>query len=141
MPGLRLSHHEGVVGPGQLPEELRLRPRDVDRAVPGKGGVVEVEHLVVERLQTTLGDRDEPYRQIKARQPGRGLEQLRDVLEVATDVGAGANTTNGGDEAHGRVGLGHAGSVPPDRRPWTGSSPGSSTGSTTASQPDKDDPS
>jgi hypothetical protein len=42
--------------------------------------VVQVEHLVVEALQGSFGDGDQPDRQVEAGQPGRGLDQVRNVL-------------------------------------------------------------
>jgi hypothetical protein len=46
MTGLGLRHHERVPLPGQPPEVVGLRARDVDRAFPGELLVVEVEDLV-----------------------------------------------------------------------------------------------
>ena len=48
--------------------------------------VVEVEHLVVERLQRALGEGDQPDREVQARQPRGGLHQVGEVLEVDLDV-------------------------------------------------------
>jgi len=91
---LCLCHDVRVVLPGQITEIPRLRAGDVDRALAGERHVVQVEHLVVERLQAALRNGDQAYRQVEAGQPGRRLEQVRDVLQVAADIGASANTTD-----------------------------------------------
>src|SRR3989338_6371921 len=112
MTRLRLRHDEGVVLLRDLSEEVRLLSRDVDCPLAGEGRVVEVEHLVVEALERTLGERDEAHRQVEAREPRRRLHQVREVLEVQRDVLALADAAHGGDEADGGVGLDHA-LVPP----------------------------
>ena len=67
--GLGLRNHEGVVLARQLAQRLGLLAGDIDCAAARELDVVEVEHLVVERLQATLRDRDQADRQVKARQP------------------------------------------------------------------------
>ena len=69
MARLGLRHDEGLVLAGDLAELLCLLPRDVDGALPGIGGVVEVQDLVVEGLQRPLRERDEPDRGSRAREP------------------------------------------------------------------------
>ena len=56
--------------------------------VSREGGVVEVEHLVVERLQRALRQRDQSDRQIERGQPARRLHQVTVMLDVAHDVGS-----------------------------------------------------
>src|SRR5207247_7980990 len=110
--GVSLRHREGVVLLRDLTEELGLLAWNIDRALPREGRVVEVEHLVVERLQGTLRERDEPHRNVEAREPGGRLHEVREVLEVELDVPALPDTTHGGDEPDGRVRFDH--SLAPD---------------------------
>ncbi len=107
MPGLRLGHQVHVPLPGQRAEVVRLRPGDVDRALPGEVLVVEVEYLVVEALQRALWHGDQPDRQVQAGQPRSGLNQVRQMLEVDTDLVATANPAHGRHEADGLIGLDH----------------------------------
>src|SRR2546425_2603008 len=111
VPGLGLGHDERVVLLGDLAERLRLLAGDVDRALAGEGGVVEVEHLVVERLQRALGERDQPHGNVERRQPRGRFHQVAQVLEVDLDVLALADAAHGGDETDGGVGLDHAAEV------------------------------
>ncbi len=108
VPGLRLGHDERVVLPGDLAELFGLLTGDIDRALPREGRVIQVEHLVVEGLQSALRERDQPHREVQARQPRRGLHQVREVLEVELDVLALADAAHGGDEADRGVRLDHA---------------------------------
>src|ERR1700749_4378011 len=107
MPRLRLGHQERVPLPGQLAEVVRLRAGYVDRALPRDRLVVQVEPLVVEALQGPFGDGDQPDGQVEAGQPGRGLDQVRNVLQVDRDVGAAPDATHGGNKADGLVRLDH----------------------------------
>src|SRR5207302_1581694 len=91
---------------------LRLLARDVDRALARELRVVEVEDLVVEALERPLGQRDEPDRQVEARQPGGGLDQVSEVLEVEPDVPPVANGAAGGNDPDDRIG----------RRAWSSTS-------------------
>src|SRR5439155_21174236 len=105
--GLRPRDDDRVVLLRDLTERLGLVARDVDRALACEGGVVEVEHLVIERLQRALGEGDETYGQVEARQPGGGLHEVREVVEVDLDVLALADSPDGGDQTDGGVGLDH----------------------------------
>src|SRR5438309_4018047 len=105
---LRLRHDERVVLLRDLAERLGLLARDVDRALAREGRVVEVEHLVVERLQGTLRESDEAHGQVEAREPGGGLHEVGEVVEVDLDVLALADPSDGGDQTDGGVGLDHA---------------------------------
>src|SRR5262249_30268412 len=105
--GFRLCHHEGVPLPGEAAQVIRLRARDVDRALPREPFVVEVEDLVVEALQGAFGDGYEPHRQVHAGQPRRRLDQMRDVLQVHRDLTAVTDAAHGGDQAYGLIGLDH----------------------------------
>ena len=104
---LGLPHHERVPLPRQRGQRVRLRAGDVDRALPRERLVVQVEHLVVEALQRTLRDGDQPDRQVQAGQPGRRLDQVRDVLDVDADLVAVANAPHGGHQADGLIRLDH----------------------------------
>src|SRR5437867_3985664 len=108
MASLRLRHDERVVLLGDLAELFGLLAWNIDRALPGEGRVVEVEHFIVERLQRSLREGDQPHRNIEARQPRRRLHQVREMLEVDLDVLALADAAHGGDEADGGVRLDHA---------------------------------
>ena len=105
--GFRLCHHEGVPLPGEPAQVIRLRARDVDRALPRERFVVEVEDLVVEALQGAFGDGYQAHRQVHAGQPRRGLDQVRDVLQVHRDLTAVTDAAHGGDQAHGLIRLDH----------------------------------
>src|SRR6185312_17556787 len=105
------SYDERVVAAGEGGEEIGLRAGDVDRALARERDVVEVQHLVVERLQPAFGDGDQADGQVEAGQPRRGLEQLGDVVEVALDVGARADAADAGDQADGGVRLRHRASL------------------------------
>src|SRR5580704_2024927 len=113
MPGLRLSHQEGVPLPGQRAEVVGLRPGDVNRALPRERLVIEVENLVVETLQCAFGYSDEPYRQVQAGQPRRGLDQVREMLEIRLDLTAMADAAHRRYQAEGLIGLDHDSSLRP----------------------------
>src|SRR5207247_9953674 len=83
---LRLRHDERVVLPGDLAERLGLLARNVDRALPRERRVVEVEDLVGEGLRGALRKGDRSHREVEARQPRPGLQQLPDMLEVSLAV-------------------------------------------------------
>jgi len=87
--GLGLRHEERVPLQGQPAKIVGLRPRDVDRASGGERLVIEVKNLVVDALQGSLWDGDEPYQQVEAG-PQPGLDQVRDVLEVCRDLNRGS---------------------------------------------------
>src|SRR6202034_2178838 len=118
VPGFRLSHDERVPLPGQLAQRVRLRTRDVDRALIRVRRVVRVEDLVVEALQGPLGKGDQPDREIKAGQPDRRLDQDRDVLEVDRDLVAVPDAPHGGNQADGLIWLDHV-AVPSRAAPST----------------------
>ena len=105
MAGLGLAHQVGVPLPGQRAEEVGFRAGDVDGAFAGEGLVVQVEDLVVEPLQRAFWDGDQADRQVQAGQPGRGLDQVRQVLEVDTDVLAAADAAHRGNQAQGLIRL------------------------------------
>src|SRR2546426_8162949 len=109
--GLRLRHDERVVLLRDLAERLGFLAGDVDRALAREGRVVEVEHLVVERLQCALREGDEAHGQVEAREPGGGLHEMGEVVEVELDVLALADPPDGGDQTDGGVGLDHARSL------------------------------
>src|SRR5262245_16047844 len=69
VPGLGLRHDKRVVLLRDLAERLRFLAWNVDRAFAGEGRVVEIEDLVVERLERALWAGDEPDRAVEARQP------------------------------------------------------------------------
>src|SRR5919204_115953 len=103
----RLSHDVGAVLLRQGAERLGLRTGDVDRTLPGELHVVQVQHFIVEALQGTFGDRDQTDGKIQAREPGCGLDQVRKMVEVYSDVFAPAYPTDGWNETDGCVGLDH----------------------------------
>ena len=105
--GLGLRDHVRVPLLREPPEVIGLGPGDVDRALPRVGLVIEVEHLVGESLQAALGDADQPHRKVHARQPGRGLDHVRDVLEIPADLLAPADPAHRRDQSDGLVGLDH----------------------------------
>src|SRR4051812_40423301 len=105
--GLGLGHDVGVPLFGQIAEEAGLGAGDVDGALAGVGDVIEVEHLVVERLEGALWNRDQSHGQIEAGEPRCGLNEVGDVIEVLLDLGAIADAPDGGDQANGGVRLWH----------------------------------
>ena len=117
---LGLRHDEGVVLLGDLAEGLGLLARDIDRALAREGRVIEVEHLVVECLKSSLGKGDQSDRKVEAREPGRRLHHVREVLEVDLDVPALADAAHGGDQADGGVGFDHSLAPLENARPRAG---------------------
>jgi hypothetical protein len=108
MARLGLGHDERAVLLGDLAEGFRLLAGNVDRALARERDVVEIEHLVVEGLQRAFGKGDQPDGQIQARQPRRGLHQVRQVVDVDLDVCALPDAAHGRDQPDGGVGLDHA---------------------------------
>ena len=76
MARLRLRHHERPVLLRDLAELGRFLAGDVDRALARELDVIEIEHLVVEALERAFGERDQPHREIEAREPRCGLHQM-----------------------------------------------------------------
>jgi hypothetical protein len=113
VPRLRLRHDEHVVLARDLSELFGLLPRDVDRAFPGEGRVVEIQHLVVERLERPLGEGDQPDGNREARQPRGRLDQVVEMLKVDLDVGALPDAPHRGYEPDCHVRLDH---LPPHTR-------------------------
>ena len=111
MPGLGLTHDERVPLPGQPAQIVGLRPGDVDRALGGELLVVEIEYLVVEALQRALGHGDQPDRQVQAGQPRCRLDQVRQVLEVDSDILAAADAAHRRHQAKGLIRLDHVRSL------------------------------
>jgi hypothetical protein len=60
--GFGLGHHVDVVLEGDLGQGVGLGAGDVDGTGVGEGGVIEIEHLVVEALQRPFGPGDQPHR-------------------------------------------------------------------------------
>ena len=113
MARLGLGHHERVPLPGQTAEIIGLRAGDVNRAFGGELLVIEVEHLVVEPLQRSLGHGDQPDRQVQAGQPRRGLDQVREMLEVRLDLVTAADAAHRRNQAEGLIRLDHGVSLRP----------------------------
>src|SRR5262249_3508440 len=67
MTRLRLRHDEGLILAGNFAEFLCLFSRNVNGTLSRELCVIEVEHLVVERLQSTFGKGNEPDREVQAR--------------------------------------------------------------------------
>ena len=111
MTRLSLRHDEGLILAGNFAECLCLFSRNVDGACSGELCVIEVEHLVVERLQSTFGKGDEPDRKVQAGEPGGRLDEMGQVLQVDLDISPGADAPHGGDETNSRIGFDHNGSL------------------------------
>src|SRR4051812_40778484 len=88
MAGFGLSDDESIVLACELAEIRGLLTRDVDCAFAGELNMIEIQHLVVESLQSAFGKRDQSHRKIEARQPCGCLDQMRKMLEVEQDVAA-----------------------------------------------------
>ncbi|MGV6876190.1 hypothetical protein ACUSIJ_26365 [Pseudochelatococcus sp. B33] len=69
--------------------------------------MVEIEHLVVEALEPPFGDDQQTHRNIEARQPGGGLGQMTQMIDVRHDVFALANAPHGRDQTNAIVRLDH----------------------------------
>ena len=123
MARLRLGDDEDVVLARDLSELVRLLPRDVDGALPGERGVVEVQHLVVERLERSLREGDQPDRDREARQPRSRLHEMVEMLEVDLDVPPLPDPPHRGDEADCHVRLDHALCLPLTRCRWAAGRP------------------
>ena len=105
----------------ELAQRLGLLARDVDRALAREVDVVEVQDLVVEALKRSLGDGDQPHREVEAGQPGRGLHQVSQVLEVGPDVLSLADASHGGYQTDGCVWADHLATPPFKQNRSTGS--------------------
>jgi hypothetical protein len=88
---LRLGHDEDLPVPGQLAEELRLLAGNIDRCLLRIRVVVQVEDLVSEALQRSLGNRHQLDRQVQTGQPRGGRHDLGDMLQVTTNLGTSAD--------------------------------------------------
>src|SRR5437870_4109019 len=86
MTGLGLGSDEYVVLARQPAQRFGLLARDVDGASARELDVVQIQHLVVKRLQGTFRDRDQADRKVEARQPCSRLDQVRQMIEVDLDV-------------------------------------------------------
>src|SRR5262249_4209258 len=91
MPRLGLRDYEALILSRDAAERIGFLARKVDRAFTGELGVIEVEHLVIESLQRTLRQSDEPNRQFQAGEPCRCFDKATNVLQVDQDVCAFAN--------------------------------------------------
>jgi hypothetical protein len=69
-------------------EALGLRAGDVDEQVARRGHVRNVEDLVGEARQRTLGERDQLDGHVDADDRDGGVDAVLDGAEVALDVGA-----------------------------------------------------
>ena len=107
MSGLGLTHEVHAVLPAQLAERLGLGAGHVDRAGFGEGGVVEVQDLVVESLQRTLGKSDEAHRKVERREPRRRLHHVAMVIDVAHDLRSSRHAPHRRDQPHCVVRLDH----------------------------------
>ncbi len=108
---LGLRHNKRLVLASDGSERVGLRAGYVDGAFTRKHGVIEVEYLVVEALQRALGQRDEAHRQLEAREPGGGLDQVFDVLEVRRDIIALSYSADCRNQPDGGVRLDHTSPV------------------------------
>src|SRR5207302_6591521 len=94
VPRLGLAHDERLPVTREVAQESGLRAGDVDGRLTCVRRMVQVEDLVGEALQGAFGQRDESHRQIQARQPRRGRDQVADVVQVALDLGALTDTSH-----------------------------------------------
>src|SRR5712691_11736828 len=94
MTGLGLRYHEHVVLARQPAERFCLFARDVDGAGARELNVVQIQHLVVERLQRTFRDRNQADWEVEARKPGSRFDQMGQMLEVDLDVLPLADASN-----------------------------------------------
>jgi hypothetical protein len=106
---LGLGHDEDVPLARELSEPLRLRARDVDRALARVVLVVKVHHLVGEALQRALRDGDEAHRLVEPAEPERRLHQVLEVVEVLRDLLAATYAPHRGHQADRLVRVGHRG--------------------------------
>jgi hypothetical protein len=63
---LGLSHDESVVLAGDCAQRAGFRSRNVDRAVAGELGVIQVQYLVIETLQSAFRQSYQSHRKVKA---------------------------------------------------------------------------
>src|SRR4029077_19100706 len=66
MPRLGLGHDERVVLTRDDAQRLGLSARNVDRALARELDVIQIQNLVVEALQCTLGQRNQTHWQLEA---------------------------------------------------------------------------
>jgi hypothetical protein len=76
MASFGLGHDKGIVLSGDLAQFVRLLAGNIDSAFPGELHVIEIKHFVVETLQRPLRKRNQLDREIQARQPGGGFDQV-----------------------------------------------------------------
>src|SRR5262249_48357529 len=100
---LGLGHDERVVLSRNLPQFFGFFARYVNRAFTRELDVVKIEHFVVERLQSSLWEGDQPHGDIESRQPTGSLDQVLQMIEVDLNVFAAADSANGRDEANGGI--------------------------------------
>src|ERR1700722_6286234 len=62
--GFRLGNDEGIVFARELAEEFRLLAGNIDRSFAGKLRMIQVQNFVVESLQGSLRNGDQPHRQV-----------------------------------------------------------------------------
>ena len=113
---LGLRHDVDAPGAGEPPEPVGFRAGNIDGAGPRELGVIDVEDLVVEPLQRTLGNGDEANRNIEVRQPERRLGQAFQMLQVLLDVLSAADAPKARDQPDRGIGFDHAG--PHQRLAW-----------------------
>ena len=59
-----------------------LLARNIDGAFARELHMVQVQHFVVEGLQSALGNGDQAHREIQAGQPAGGLHQVLQMVEI-----------------------------------------------------------
>ena len=85
-PGLALDDDVGLVLDGELAQHLGLRTGDFDVEVPGRRHVRDVEHLVGEAGQRTLGQAHQLHGQVDVHRGDAGVDAVDDRIQVAGDV-------------------------------------------------------
>ena len=91
---LALRHDVRLVVARQLSQTFRLRSRDVDEQLVCRGHVRNVEDLVRETGQRSLGEGDQLHRHVDADDRDGGVDGVLDDSQVPVDVASGADTVH-----------------------------------------------
>src|SRR4051794_5749732 len=108
MPRLGLRHDEHTPLPGEAAEAVSLRAGNVDRAGAREVCVIDVQDLVVETLQRTLGDGDQAHWNVEVGQPECRLGQAFQMFKVLFHVLPAADAPEARDQPDGVIRFDHA---------------------------------
>jgi hypothetical protein len=97
---LALRHDVGVVLPGERGEPVGFRAGDVDEQIARRGDVRDIEDLVGEPGQGSLGECNQSHGHVDAHDRHRRVDPVLHDLQVALDVPAAADAVHDGGQPH-----------------------------------------